>query len=272
MLSTIISAISSIQPSANYHQDFQTAIKDSGLESNVSVLKKISEKLCINKQSFKMDSYLEGVSEVMQYIHFAKLGIPFIPDVKLRLGEATDKDKDVDLQIKINSFAFNIEVKTPEQEIYSENTLKGRYAYRTSQTKEEVNEVMNEVKSILTQGINTQGLNLSVLQQKTQDNKMKDYLSSAQSKFPLESDVRELNILLVCIPIQNISEYWMYLFNSQSGLLTPNSYYRDQEIFDRVDLVILSSIPSLHIAPQINLNSWDMKNVANIICLNSIGK
>lgn len=273
MINSILSSLDPKHPLMATIKQFQLMIKDNKVFNNIG-LATIAEKLILEKPSVDFDSYLQGVSEIMFYIYFAQTGINFKHDVKLKTREldSNNKRKNVDLQAVHNGYVYNIEIKTPEQEVYNTEAIYGKHAYRSVMSKEDADQSLNELTSLIAEGINNLGQVTDVIKLKMNDNKLKDYLSSAQIKFSIIVNTNELNILCLCVPIDKLTEYWRYMFNGYSGLLTQYSFNKEFEIFDNIDAVVLSSSPTLHIMPLTGYNSWDMNNVANVIFLNPIGK
>jgi len=86
---------------------------------------------------------------------------------------------------------------------------------------------------------------LSIVEQKNNDNKLKDYLLSTQDKVK-NSPESDVNILVVCCgDALNMHVWREYLVGSMNGFFTEHSLL-DHGDFNRVDYVLLTNIQDRH--------------------------
>lgn len=99
------------------------------------------------------------------------------------------------------------------------------------------------------------------------DNKLKDYLISANEKFPI-SDLSNFNILVIAVDIvQDMDEWYSYLFGD-NGAFTDKTYI--VEDYDNVDAVMLTNVQHGHMADDVDLstNCWKLENYSSLLLLN----
>ncbi len=150
---------------------------------------------------------------------------------------------------------MNIEVKTPN------------YASRINQEKRESVKVFfaercekhEEILESISKRLNKDE-NISVENLRRMDNKLKDYLCSAQKKFP--SSGRNFNVLVVALELmEDLDEWYLYLFGQQ-GAFTEHSFI--EEKYDNVDAVLLcNSVTGLHNWEKYSeqdIDVWDLEN------------
>lgn len=98
------------------------------------------------------------------------------------------------------------------------------------------------------------------------DNKLKDYLISANEKFPT-SDLKNFNILVIAVDIiQDMDEWYSYLFGD-NGAFTNKTYITD--VYSNVDAVLLTNVQHGHMADDVNLdwNCWELENYISLLFL-----
>ena len=107
---------------------------------------------------------------------------------------------------------------------------------------------------------------------KTNDNKVKTYLESAQSKFP--DSPSDLNILVISLPSNELQKYYLYIGNPYSGILNGglDQFDLSSDQINRIDYVMLTNIVSGH-DKFVNIDVWDLNNYCIIFLKNpySIG-
>lgn len=257
--------------SSVYYSNFKDAmrlIEEKGMVSSNKAKKRLYNKLLIesNKNPFSVNRYLQGVSEILFWIYAAKNNLIIETDYKLNSSNA----KDVDVRIKTNNHFFNIEIKCPDQEVRTDNHLLLSYAYRVQGvSKIKIDEMMNKLEEMIQPGIDEHpemGITGSECK-KTNDNKIINYMDSAQEKFAYSDS--EMNILVISVPSNEMQYYYNYLWNPESGILAGEleCFNRRPEEFDKIDVVVLTNIVSGH-SMDVGMNAWDLNNYCTIGFIN----
>lgn len=206
--------------------------------------------------NFNEKQYYQGISEIVFEVFPTKTQNIFFTEKKLR----SDRNTDVDIQIVKNGYNFNFEIKTPEFKENNADTFYINTAFRSvskeSLEKAKVTLQDEIITPILIKSDKYENYEFT----KINDNKMLDYLKSAQEKF-VYSDSKTLNVLVVSVCTNEMQDYWDYLFNSFTGLFT-DSTYDNLGNYDKVDIVLLTNIVSGHLG-EIK-GAWDLKNYCNL--------
>lgn len=99
------------------------------------------------------------------------------------------------------------------------------------------------------------------------DNKLKDFLTHSQKKFPI-SDDSNFNVLAISLDIvSDLDEWYSYIFGND-GAFTNNSFISEK--YDNVDAILLITPVCGHIRWKIydEINVWDLEKTINILLLN----
>ncbi len=255
----------------SYYSNFKKAmslIDEKGIVPSNKAKRRLYNKLLIgsDKDSFNVNKYLQGVSEVLFWIYAAKNGLNLETDYRLN----PDNGNDVDIRIKAENHFFNIEIKCPDQVISSDKHLSLSYAYRVQAvSKAEVDNVLSEIESMIQPGIDAHpemGI-VGSERKKTNDNKIITYMDSAQEKFTYSDS--DINILVISVPSSEMQHYYSYLCNPDSGILAGglDSFKRMPKEFDKIDIVMLTNIVSGH-DKVVDIDSWDLSNYCTIGFIN----
>ena len=202
-------------------------------------------------------SYYQGISELAWWFYLSDKGMDFEID-KSNKGK---NNPDVDVSFTFNDVTYNIEIKCPEFNNYDENTLLGGLSYRQPDNDQRKN--VKKIKSTIESVIEKEGLNKKVEIKKINDNKLKDYLLSAQNKFK-DNNSKNCNILFLSLSNAELVDYILYLTNGCSGFLTKNSYVPHEE-FNKVQAVIISNFLTINDGI---IDYWDLSKCTNIVFLN----
>lgn len=238
-----------------------------------STIDSFCNKLKIGKD-FNMNKYMQGISELMLSIYASKKGYSYEIDKCLK----TTDNYDVDIQIKHNNYIFNIEVKTPDLMVKGD---KGKLNVSTSFRTMNKNE-NEKIKKIIEEDIlrpaieNSEGKYEGFSFEKLDDNKVLEYLKSAQKKF-IQSDENSINVLVIAVESQKMQDYWGYLYNGMSGIFTESfkGNFTDKdgntvksEDFDKTDVIYLTNIPSGHLILNDEFDVWNLSSYCNLLCIN----
>jgi hypothetical protein len=185
----------------SYFNDFKSVLKF--FNENISaqkyndILQKINS-INTEKQENRIYKYYQFIVELVIGKHLLEsFADTFDSEVKLVDGKKTD----VDFQIEYKGVTYNIEVKCPNfkvKDAYNEDTenLKVSFLSR-GRTKDEYIKYLNDIKNDIINPVIEKSNYKSYKYAKLEDDKIKDFLVSCQSKFPDWNDRKHLNILLI---------------------------------------------------------------------------
>lgn len=184
--------------------------------------------------------------------------------------------KDVDCSFKQNGFRFNFEIKCPDfsrkHSIDESGAFKIGVFGRFDDYFPLVEKLQNEVFNSNTNP--NADSNRPLVKAQHMDNKLKDFLLSANGKFADDSSEEELNILVVCCPdLLSMQDWFFYMFGV-GGLFTSDSYHSTLD-YNNVDSVILTNMYHRHYDYQHKgkLNDhWDWRQSFNLIFPNPLRK
>lgn len=200
---------------------------------------------------FNPKTYCQGISEIVLYFNALLKDLDFTPEKKL-----TTSGTDVDIQIRTGVATYNIEIKSPE--LNPPTAFSGIVIENLFRTTEK-----NWTKGI----DKIENIKLK----KNDDNKICDYLKSAQTKFNDSPNEKICNILFVALPITEIQRYFGYITNDISGLFAPNSSMpiMTPDQFSKTDVIILSSIVDGHTFSYDKIvSSWKLDEYFNFMIRN----
>lgn len=152
----------------------------------------------------------------------------FMYEPKLR----SDNKKNVEFSIIIGDIKYNVEVKSPNFENFNKK----------------LNEQLNK-NGIVTRS-EARLFSLQQLEENAilpaSDSKVKDFLIDANLKFPIDTNKdKELNVLFICWN-ENYDEACTALKHPHSGLLTKNSWNKDENgqviTYPNIDLIFISDL------------------------------
>lgn len=194
-------------------------------------------------------------------------------EVKLIEGKKTD----VDYQIKYKDITYNIEIKCPnlrkKDEYYkNKSTLKSSILSRF-ETIEESNKFKDEIKEEIIDPIIENSNYKFEGYGKLEDNKVNDFLSSCQKKFPESVDFNHLNVLIIALDSpMDIFEWNHYFTNELTGFFA-NPYISPKE-FNKVDIIVLSNLVAGHrnLKKLKEFQSWEIDNYFNYFLVNAFSK
>jgi hypothetical protein len=214
----------------------------------------------LSETSLSQDQYFQRVSEVMFSINLINCGFEVENDAKI-----STNGTDIDIKANRNSTVFNIEIKTPDQTIQDDDTLyghKGLFRYSNDKNAS-LNLIIDDYEHIKKEFLNA---GAKVSDAKLNDNKLKDYLVSAQNKFNYPS-TNEVNVLIICVSTQNLNYFLNYISNPYTGLFS-NTPYIDKVLYDKVDFIVLSNSIEGHLDDKFNFNVWDTNNYIHLFIPN----
>ena len=191
----------------------------------------------LDDQSMSADQRIQAAAEVLIAAYFynleqcSNLGLSVNTDVKVN----PPSKKDIDIQLCENAIQINIEVKTPAQDFSEQDKFQRGLPHRyPGLERAEENPDLKEISSLMYShsGIETQI-------QKTNDNKIKDYINGANSKFG-ERDSNRVNVLTIVGTTEQMGKILLYLMNPHSGLITQKTYDESVDL-SKIDYIVLSN-------------------------------
>lgn len=199
-------------------------------------------KLQLNRNTFNENQYYQSATELCVIYHVYTLNkANFNYEKVIRDDVDQKKGKQPECTTKTDEgFVFNVEAKSPERNKKQTHKTGTNTIYVANigraDTKEDAENQFNMLKNDL-ESCNEK---LEVLSQKTDDNKLKDYLFSAGEKFPPVTSEKEVNILFVSLDtVHEIQKYVDFLFFNK-GLFTKGSF-ADIEKYKNVDMVVFTN-------------------------------
>ncbi|WCL51057.1 hypothetical protein [Leptospira sp. GIMC2001] len=226
----------------NFHRDYISLLPDFEryfslindslklLEPKISKKQKntiLSSKLQANTVRLDLDQLIQNLCELDISSHFSSHFIEtFIYEPKLNNFNNTD----VDFSFSDGNYKFNVEIKCPRISHRHQLNQKSEIKVKAFERFDKFFEALKTLQSIDT--------SLNFIDGKREDNSIKDFLISANNKFPIQSSDNEINILIICCDdVHHLQEIYSY-FGGNTGFFTENSY-TDKDLYKSVDLVYL---------------------------------
>jgi hypothetical protein len=202
---------------------------------------------------------LEAICELTICSFFAKKY-----PCSFKYEDAVNPPKNVDCSFVENETKFNVEIKCPD---YSKQHIKSNspginIVALSRSNKKEIFSLERKISESLPSAKYGSSVQLP------NDNKMKDYLLLANSKF-IKSDVN-LNVLIVCCDNPIDVQRWFFYLHGHQGLFT-NSSFHPQIEYNLVDAVVLTNTYHRHYQywSKYHLtNNWDFGSAFNLVTSN----
>ena len=225
---------------------------------------KLLTKLQLGKVS-DLQQYYQAVCEIMLWSCFAEQGYKFETDKKI----SEENHSDVDIQVRYDDWTFNIEVKCPIVQASAEkDSLVLSPLFRTVEKNTFDEGITILCKDVLEPAIQKTGSGFKDIRiEKNNDNKLVEYLRSAQTKFK-NSDEKTLNILFVGLPLKQMAYYYGYLENGYTGIFTGCNPIMRAEEYNKTNIIVLSSMVEGHLYCDDSYDPWDLKNYFNLFLIN----
>jgi hypothetical protein len=230
----------------------------------------LRDKMLVRSQPFDEKTFIQYAVEtaVIRYF-FGKCPIDFQVEVKIRPGS----NKDVDCRFKSNGFVYNVEVKcadfTEKKKFDAKTGIKIETIGRLSDHRDTIDMLMKILEQTPFQ---TKELR-EHHEMKNMDNKMKDFLESAQGKFNPNPPANELNVLVVACDDAVDMQRWYYYLYAEQGLFTANSF-ADDSLYNNVDVVVFTNLffRQSHFFEKRVADSWSMATALNLVFPNPLKK
>jgi hypothetical protein len=174
--------------------------------------------------------------------------------------------KNVDCSFTEDGIQFNIEIKCSDfsknNQIDKEDAFKIGFLGRNP----DVDKVFNDLAGLFQDHADGKIL----LKEQHMDNKLKDYLLSAHSKFSQEPRTDHLNILAIgCDTPVDMQKWYGYMYGHQ-GLFTQESFWPKNN-YDLVDIVFLTNLYHRHYSYKSKdkvTNHWFLDKSFNLVASN----
>lgn len=224
-----------------------------------------NEKLQLFKGNINEVQYLQAACELTICAYFAK----HFPS-KFKYEPQPFPPKDIDCSYEDGGYLINIEVKCAD--FSKKNDIDQQDAFKMSALGRVpgFEKIIKDLEPVMTSG----SLGKPLVVQPHMDNKLKDFLLSAHSKFSEAPSPTTLNVLAVCCDNPHDIQKWFYYMYGSQGLFRQDSYVQQSE-YNRVDAVFLTSLYHRHheyFNKDKIKNHWDLASSFNLVCSNPFRK
>jgi hypothetical protein len=234
--------------------------------STPTQLRKLKKDLQVTGNRFEEAKFLQAACETAVSASIAS-AFPNSFEYEPKLNPPAD----VDCAFSCNGYRFNIEVKCPDYSKVHAQRERDVFNIGAFGRMQDFKGVAADLMELFESGEKP----LEV--QPHMDNKLKDYLLSANKNFPENTDEKELNVLLVCCnDSMDMQKWFFYMFGGQ-GLFTPSSFHKPQatshkpQDYSKVDAVVLTNLYNRHYSYQSKTkieDHWSLGNSFNLIFKN----
>lgn len=227
--------------------------------STPTQLRELKKALQITGNNFDEARYLQAACETAVSASIACM----FPD-SFEYEPKLNAPSDVDCAFSSNGYKFNLEVKCPD------------YSKVHKQDEQNVFKIgaFGRMQDFIGLSGDLMGLfasaDKSLELRPHMDNKLKDYLLSANKKFPENTNEKELNVLLVCCNDPLDMQKWYYYMFGEQGLFTPSSFHKPQD-YSKVDAVVLTNLYHRHYSYQSKTKieeHWSLERAFNLVFKN----
>lgn len=254
-----------------YYSKFECIVTHLGSVMNNQQINDLLQSKLLLGLSFNLAQYLQGACElsILNCI-FEKYQDSFIYE------PTYNGKRNVECSFRHKGKTINVEVKTPDLskhwEYQNRNTLKFVTPERIPDNKlDKFQAVSVEIMDSYSDKIEGKYDGVETLPR--QDNKLMDFLKSAQSKFP-HSNEENFNILVVVLyNTEDLDEWYNYLF-AEKGVFTDKSFLHDETpkrkmvAYDKVDAIVLTNMMYGHVHYGQLTDIWKMSNWNSFVFLN----
>jgi hypothetical protein len=220
-----------------------------------------NDKLQLYKDKINEVQYLQAACELTICSYFAK----HFPG-KFKYEPQPSPPKDVECSYEDGGYLINVEVKCADFTKKHAVDKKDVFSMGALGRVPDFEKLMKDLEPIMNSG----PLGKPLLVQPHMDNKLKDFLLSAQSKFSDTPSPTALNVLAVCCDSPSDMQKWFYYMYGNEGLFMQDSYV-EQSQYNKVDVVLLTNLYHRHYdypkKDQIK-NHWDLAQSFNLVCFN----
>lgn len=227
----------------NYFSDFIDLLQNIRKRMTENDTKELLfNKLQLNRSTFNENQYYQATTELCVVYHVFRLNEEnFSYEKVVRDDVDSKRGKQPECTTKTNEgFVFNVEAKSPERNKEKIPESESNRIFVANIGRADTKEAAENQFNMLKNDLESCNEKLEVLSQKTDDNKLKDYLYSAGEKFPQVTSEKEVNILFVSLDtVHEIQKYVNFLCYNQ-GLFTKNSF-ADIGKYENVDMVIFTN-------------------------------
>lgn len=237
---------------------------------NRSQLNCLVKDLQLEGETFDEVKYIQAACETAVS---ASLASEFPNNFKYE--DKVNPPKDVDCSFENLGVRFNVEIKCPDyskKNAIEDDECFSLGAFGRLSNYEDVFQTLDELFNKPEEG--KEDADKPLVKQHHMDNKLKDYLISAHSKFSDNPGENELNVLLVCCSDQMDIQKWFFYMYGVQGLFCEDSFFNTSE-YENVDVVVLTNLYHRHHAywDKEKLEShWSFSKSFNLIFSNPYRK
>lgn len=182
------------------------------------------DKLQLSKEYFHAEQYYEAATEFSVILFMYCIGHSKF-DYEAPQKNGTDKQPECAVTSK-SGRKFIAEAKCPVQRNKMQNKNDEKYMIFKSIGRADSKQGIKEFLDTMNKDFSNQ--NVNIIQEKSLDNTMLDFLQSASQKFSEIGSSDELNILFVALnDVQQIQD-WVNFFCFNKGFFTSNSFAADE--------------------------------------------
>ncbi len=161
---------------------------------------------------------------------------------------------------------INLEVKCPNMEKRIEEEQRDTVKIFSAERIPEHQAIINELTNIIEPNLKNNGFS-GIGEIHRMDNKLKDFLISAQAKFPISED-SNFNILAISLDIiSDLDEWYSYIFGD-NGVFTDKTFIKEK--YANVDAILLTTPICEHTRWSCynEINVWRLEETVNLLFLN----
>ena len=238
-----------------YGKDFQSALQDFKpvlTEKEFNRLLKKTQLGPINT----LNQHLQFSAEftVVYYIIRNYRGFKYEPQYNGK--------KNPECSFEYEGRTINVEVKCPDfSKRIDQESVEGIKSYAVDRlpTKEAYSQT---IKTMEKSGVHIQSMDRL-------DNKLKDFLISAHSKFP-DSNILNFNVLVIALETNSDMDEWYSYLSGPKGAFTDSSYITEN--YSNVDAVLITNLQAGHHAIDNgqDINRWKLENYISLLFLNPL--
>ena len=243
-----------------YYEDFLNTMlvfqKNLTRKEYENVLKKFQ----FNKK-YDNQRYLQTVSEINVLYYILRMY-----NNKFKYEPKYNNGYNPECSFDFRGKTINLEVKCPNMEKRIEAEQRETVKIFSAERIPEHQAIVNELTNIIEPNLKNNGFS-GIEEIHRMDNKLKDFLVSAQAKFPKSED-SNFNILAISLDIiSDLDEWYSYIFGN-NGAFTDQSFIKEK--YANVDAILLTTPVCEHTRWSCynEINVWKLEKTVNLLFLN----
>ncbi len=238
-----------------YKKDLEKTLSNLTTKIDSKKFEKIIDRLVNSKRIHSVEEYIQAGCEIiiLDYIIRNYYDFEYEPTY--------NRKKNPECSFVYENTTVNLEVKCPNYEKRKKqesNTGINIHVYDRMPDFESVKSDINMILETCEKSINFLD---------RMDNKLSDYLISANGKFP-KSDESNFNVLIIGLEIlDDFDEWYNYLF-SRTGIFNSDEIIKEEK-YEDVDAIMFTNCRAglINLEKFKNINIWKLENSFNIMFL-----